>query len=65
MHQAAVSHRRKQERKRKIEAQNACAQVATRDCNRMPRTKCDVVEYPAILAERDLAFGAAVQIVKH
>jgi hypothetical protein len=31
----------------------------------MPRTKCDVVEYPAILAERDLAFGAAVQIVKH
>jgi hypothetical protein len=65
MHKAAVSDRSKQERKRKIEAQNARTQTAVRDRDRMPRSKRDVIKYPAILTQRDFAFGAAVEVVEY
>jgi hypothetical protein len=31
----------------------------------MPRPKSDVVEYPAILAKRNFAFGAAIEIIEY
>src|SRR5581483_2972343 len=65
MHEAAVSDRREHEWQRKIEAQNPCAQIASRKRDGMPRTKCNVVKYPAILAECDFAFSAAIEVVKY
>src|ERR1017187_2836147 len=49
MHKAAVPDRCKQDRKSKMEAQNARAQIAARERDRMPRPKSDIVKYPAIL----------------
>jgi hypothetical protein len=48
-----------------VEAQDAATQVAIgkRDC--VARTECDVLKGAAILAERDLAFGASVEVVEH
>jgi hypothetical protein len=65
MHEPAVPDRCEQERKSKIEAQNARLQVTLRDCDRMPRPKRHVVKYPAILAERYLAFGATIKVVEY
>jgi hypothetical protein len=65
MHEPAVSDRREQERKSKIEAQDARSQVALRDRDRMPRPKRDVVKYPAIFPERYLAFGSTIKVVEH
>ena len=48
-----------------VEAQNAGPQLAIRNRNRMARPECHILKGAAILAKRDLAPGAAVQIVKH
>jgi hypothetical protein len=65
MHQAAVPDRGKQEGKGKVEAQNFRAQTAARKSDGMPGPESDVIEHPAIFPERNLAFGAAVEIVKN
>src|SRR5258707_13923031 len=39
--------------------------IALRDRDRMARSECHLLKGAAILAKRDLAFGAAVQVVKH
>src|ERR1019366_1372132 len=65
MHKAAVPDRSKQDRKSKIEPQNARAQIAARERDRMPRPKSDIVKYPAILPECNLAFGTAGEVVKY
>ena len=31
----------------------------------LPRTECHIFERAAILAQRDLALGAAVEVIKH
>ncbi len=65
VHQTAVSDRGKQEGEGKVEAQDAGPQIALRDRDRMARSERHLLERAAILSKRDLAFGAAVQIVKH
>ncbi len=65
MHEPAVSDRRKHERNSEFEAQNSGGQTAIANRYRMTRPKSDVVKYPAIFAECDLAFGAAVEVVEH
>ena len=65
MHEPAVSDGREQERKSELEAKNRRAQAAVRNRYRMARAKSNVVEYPAILAEGDFAFGAAIEVIKH
>jgi hypothetical protein len=64
VHQAAVANRSKQERESEIEAENAGAQVAIGDSDRMAGAEGDIVIHSAIFAERDLAFGAAIEIVE-
>jgi hypothetical protein len=64
MHEPAVPDRCEQERKSKIEPQDSRSQVTLRDGDRMPRPKGDIVKYPAILAERYLAFGATIKVVE-
>jgi hypothetical protein len=65
MHQPAIAHGRKQKWKTKIEAQNPGAQIALRNRDGMPRPERDIVEYPAILPQRNLALGSAIQIVEY
>src|SRR5216683_4524155 len=64
MHEAAVAHGREQEWERKVEAQHACAQIAMGNGNRMTWPERHVLKDAAILSERDLAFGAAIEIVE-
>jgi len=64
VHQAAVADRSEQERESEIEAENAGAQVAIGDGDRMARAECDVLIDAAIFAEGDLAFGAAIEVVE-
>src|SRR5260370_1221408 len=65
VHDTAVSHGGKQEGKGKVEAQNAGTQIAIRNRDRMAGPECHVFKGATILAKRNLAFGAAVQIVKN
>src|SRR5271170_3132186 len=65
MHETAVPHGREQERKGKIEAKNARTHVAIRKRYRVTGAEGYVFEGAAILAESDLAFRAAVQIVEN
>jgi hypothetical protein len=65
MHEAAVADRRQQKRKRKLETKDRRAQAAIRERDCMTRPKGDVVKYPAILAERDLALSATIEIIEH
>jgi hypothetical protein len=65
MHQPAISDRREQDGKRKIEAENAGAQIAIREGNGVARAKSNVVEDAAVFAERNLTFGAAIEVVKY
>jgi len=65
MHEPAVSHRGEQDWKRKIESEHRRAKIAIRKGDCVPRPESYVVEDPAILAKRDLALGAAVEIIEH
>ena len=65
MHEPAIAHGREHEWKRKIEAQNRSAQTAIGEGYGMTRTKGHVIENSAILAQRDFAFGAAIEIIKN
>ena len=65
MHQAAVAHRRQQRGERYVEAQDACPHLALGHRDRMTRPERDVIKDPAVLAQRDLAIRAAVQVIKH
>ena len=64
MHESAVTNGSEQERKSKVKYQNAGGQIAGRNHNSVTRPERQVVKNPAILAECDLAFGAAVEIVE-
>src|SRR5258708_2117877 len=64
VHQAAVADRSQQEWEREIEAENAGAQVAIGDGDRMAGAEGDVFIDAAIFSECDLAFGAAIEIVE-
>src|SRR5260370_123404 len=64
VHQAAVADRSEHEWESEIEAENAGAQVAIGDGDRMARAEGDVVIDAAILAERDFAFGAPIKVVE-
>jgi len=65
MHKPAIPNGREHDRKRKIEAQNAGTHTAVRERDRMSRPKSYIVEDPAILAKRNFAFGAAIEIIKN
>ena len=64
VHQAAVADGREQEWESEIEAENAGAQVAIGDGDRMAGAEGDVLIDAAIFAEGDLAFGAAIKVVE-
>src|SRR6202795_95288 len=64
VHQAAVADGSEQEWESEIEAENAGAQVAIADGDRMARSEGDVLIDAAIFAECDLAFGAAIKVVE-
>jgi hypothetical protein len=64
MHEAAVADGSEQEWESEIEAENAGAQVAIGDGDRMAGTEGDVLIDAAIFAEGDLAFGAAIKVVE-
>jgi len=64
VHEAAVAYRSQQEWESEIEAENAGAQVAIGDRDRVARAEGDVLIDAAIFAEGDLAFGAAIEIVE-
>src|SRR5271163_1006225 len=64
VHKAAVANRSKQKWQSKIEAKNTRAQIALGECNRMSRTKRNVVIHAATFAKRDFAFRAAIKIVE-
>ena len=64
VHQAAVPDWCEHERKRKVKAQNAGAQAALGKGDCVARPEGDVVEYSAILPQRDFAFGASVKIIE-
>ena len=65
MYKAAIAHRSQQRRERNVEAQDACPHIAIGHRYRMTRPECDVIKDPAVLSQRDLAIGAAVQVIKH
>jgi hypothetical protein len=65
VHETTVAYGGQQEGKGEVEAQHASMQVALRHGDRVARPERDVLEDAAVLAERDLAFGASVQIVKN
>jgi len=64
MHEAAVADGSEHEWESEIEAENAGAQVAIGDGDRMARAEGDVLIDAAIFAEGDLAFGAAIKVVE-
>src|SRR4051812_11225073 len=65
MHQAAVSHRSEPCRKRDFSSKYLGSQIALRKRHRLSRTECDRLKRPAILPQRDLAFGSAVEVIEH
>jgi hypothetical protein len=40
-------------------------EVTIGDGNRAPRTECHVAESATILSQRELCFGAAIQVIEH
>src|SRR5260370_34002735 len=64
VHQAAVADRSEHEWESEIEAENAGAQVAIGDGDRMARAEGDVVVDTAVFAEGDLALGAVIEAIK-
>jgi hypothetical protein len=65
MHQAAVAYRREKKRKGKFEAQNASAQIAVGNRNRMARAEGHVIKNPAIFTKCNFALGAAIQVIEY
>jgi len=65
VHEAAVADGGEQERESEIEAENAGAQVAIGDGDRMARSEGDVLIDAAIFSECNLAFGAAIKVVEN
>jgi hypothetical protein len=65
MHNATVAHGSKQEGKGEVDAEDACAQVAILERNRMTRAECDLLKCAAVLAQRDLALRPTVQIIEN
>src|SRR5260370_27968605 len=65
VHQAAVADRSEHEWESEIEAENAGAQVAIGDGDRMARAEGDVVVDTAIFAEGELTLGAALEVIKN
>jgi len=65
MHEPAIPNRCKHDRKREIETENGGTHTAVRERDRMSRPKSYIVEDPAILAKRNFAFGAAIEIIKN
>ena len=62
---AAAADRREQEREREPGAEDRDAQVARGRRNGAARPESDRLERAAILAQRDLRIGAAVDVVEH
>ena len=65
VHEAAVSDGGQQEGESKIEAEDAGAQGAVGEGYGVAGAKGDVFVDATIFAERDFAFGAAIEIVEH
>ena len=65
MHQPAVSHGREHERKREIKPQNARAQTAFRDHDRVPGPEGDVLKYATVFPEGDFPLRTAVEVVEY
>jgi len=65
MHQAAIADWSEHGGERNVEAQDAGSQIALGQGHGMTGTEGNVIEDAAILAQRDLAIGAAVQVVKN
>src|SRR4029434_9863389 len=65
MHKAAVSDWGQHGWKRNLKIQNARLQIALRKGHGMMRTKRNVIERAAILAQSDFSIGASIQIVEH
>jgi hypothetical protein len=65
MHQTAIAYGSEHGGKRNVEAQNAGSQIAIGQGYGMARAESDVVEDPAVFAQRDLAVSAAIQVIKN
>jgi hypothetical protein len=61
VHKAAVANGSEQEWEREIEAENAGAQIAIGERDRMARAEGDIFIDAAILAKSDFAFRAAIK----
>jgi hypothetical protein len=64
MHETAISDGRQQKWKGKVEAQHARAQLTICMSYCVTGTERNVLERPAILPERYLSLGAAVEVVE-
>jgi len=64
MHKTAVADGSQQKRDSEIETEDASAQIALGDGYGVTRAQGDIFEYAAVLAQRDFALGAAVEIVE-
>jgi hypothetical protein len=64
MHEAAVADGRQQKRQGQIMAEDVSAEIAGVDSDCVTRAKRDVFEDATVLAQRDFAFGTAVEIVE-
>src|ERR1700685_478968 len=64
MHEAAVADRSQQKRQGEIESENTRAQIALGKGDCMTWAQSYVFEYATVFAQRDFAFGAAVQVVE-
>ena len=65
MHETAISDGSQQEWKGKVETQHARAQLTIWMGYGVTGPERNVLEYPAVLAERHLAFRPAVEVVEN
>jgi len=64
VHEPAVANGCEQKRESEIEAKNAGMQVTIGERDGMARAEGDVLIDAAIFAERNLAFGTAIEVIE-
>jgi len=65
MHEAAVTYRSEQGRKRNVKAKHARSQITVGHRHGVTRPESNVLKYAAVLPQRDLCFGAAIQVIEN
>src|SRR5579885_997503 len=64
VHQADVTDRRENHRKRQIHPENTRARIIGRDGDGLTRTQDHVVVHALVLTKRDFVFGAAIEVIE-